>query len=96
MKFQRTALSLLATGLTSVSAFTPRSTAFVRSSASASATSSIRRSAFSTTTALQANVLRLADPQSELLDMVDVFIFDCDGVIWRVRFGWRANVKYIF
>lgn len=31
-----------------------------------------------------ANVLKLSDPQSQLLDQVDVFIFDCDGVIWRV------------
>lgn len=30
-----------------------------------------------------ANVPRLIDPRSELLDGVDVFIFDCDGVIWR-------------
>jgi len=33
-----------------------------------------------------ANVLKLSEPQSQLLDQVDVFIFDCDGVIWRVRF----------
>jgi len=32
---------------------------------------------------LQANVLKLSEPQSELLDKVDIFIFDCDGVIWR-------------
>lgn len=32
---------------------------------------------------LAANVLKLSDPQTELLDKVDVFIFDCDGVIWR-------------
>ena len=38
----------------------------------------------SSTTTLHANVLKLSDPQSELLDQVDVFIFDCDGVIWRV------------
>lgn len=44
-----------------------------------------QRSAFSSTTVLRANVLRLSDPQSELLEKVDVFIFDCDGVIWRVR-----------
>ncbi len=31
-----------------------------------------------------ANVLKLSEPQSQLLDQVDVFIFDCDGVIWRV------------
>ena len=43
------------------------------------------RSSFSTTTtALNANVLRLSDPQRELLENVDIFIFDCDGVIWRV------------
>lgn len=30
-----------------------------------------------------ANVLKLSDPEKELLDKVDVFIFDCDGVIWR-------------
>ena len=35
-------------------------------------------------TALNANVLKLSDPQTELLDKVDVFIFDCDGVIWGV------------
>jgi len=30
-----------------------------------------------------ANVMKLSDPMPELLDNVDVFIFDCDGVIWR-------------
>lgn len=34
-------------------------------------------------TALNAQVPKLSDPQSNLLDNVDVFIFDCDGVIWR-------------
>jgi hypothetical protein len=43
-----------------------------------------RRAFTSATKPLQANVLRLSDPQSQLLDKVDVFIFDCDGVIWRV------------
>ena len=43
------------------------------------------RQQYSTTTRLHANVLKLNDPQSQLLDQVDVFIFDCDGVIWRVR-----------
>ena len=43
--------------------------------------------AFSTKSSLQmANVLKLTDPQTQLLDQVDVFIFDCDGVIWRVRY----------
>lgn len=39
---------------------------------------------FASTTSLGANVRKLSDPQKELLDNVDVFIFDCDGVIWRV------------
>jgi hypothetical protein len=43
--------------------------------------------AYTSTAALyMANVLKLSDPQSQLLDQVDVFIFDCDGVIWRVRY----------
>ena len=32
-----------------------------------------------------ANVVKLTEPQTQLLNEVDVFIFDCDGVIWRVR-----------
>lgn len=35
-------------------------------------------------TALKANVLKLTEPD-KFLDGIDVFIFDCDGVIWRVR-----------
>jgi 4-nitrophenyl phosphatase/phosphoglycolate phosphatase len=41
------------------------------------------RSFKTSTVTLQASVQRLTDPQSNLLDTVDVFIFDCDGVIWR-------------
>jgi hypothetical protein len=40
--------------------------------------------AFTSSSLHMANVLKLSDPQSQLLDEVDVFIFDCDGVIWRV------------
>ena len=43
-----------------------------------------RRAFSSSKTALAANVMKLSDPQKELLDNVDIFIFDCDGVIWRV------------
>ena len=44
-----------------------------------------RRSYAATATSLQmANVLRLSNPMEEMLNDVDVFIFDCDGVIWRV------------
>ena len=54
-----------------------------RSSLPSAARTSAR--AFTSTAPLQmANVLKLSDPQSQLLDEVDVFIFDCDGVIWRV------------
>lgn len=35
-------------------------------------------------TALKANVAKLSEPAKDLLPDVDVFIFDCDGVIWRV------------
>jgi hypothetical protein len=48
-------------------------------------TTSFTRAFTSSTASLHmANVLKLSDPQSQLLDEVDVFIFDCDGVIWRV------------
>jgi len=30
-----------------------------------------------------AEVSKLSDPLPQLIDDVDVFIFDCDGVIWR-------------
>jgi len=47
--------------------------------------SAARRSYAATATSLQmANVLRLSNPMEEMLNDVDVFIFDCDGVIWRV------------
>lgn len=42
------------------------------------------RRGISSTTALGANVLKLTQPAKDLLPDVDVFIFDCDGVIWRV------------
>ena len=38
----------------------------------------------SSSTSLKANVLKLSEPAKDLLPGVDVFIFDCDGVIWRV------------
>ena len=51
---------------------------------------------FSTTrTALNANVLKLSDPQKELLDKVDVFIFDCDGVIWRVSHRYSSCLFFL-
>jgi hypothetical protein len=72
MQFTKLACSWVCTAATAsrlVSAFRPTTTP--RST----------RMAFSS---LHANVKKLTDPQTELLDNVDVFIFDCDGVIWRV------------
>lgn len=50
-----------------------------------STTTTMMTSSYYSTTRLNANVLKLSDPESQLLHNVDVFIFDCDGVIWRVR-----------
>jgi len=68
-----------------VSAFSTSSTlarrAFVASGsdvASRSNSRSFRSSALS-----MANVPKLTDPAEKLLADTDVFIFDCDGVIWR-------------
>lgn len=46
------------------------------------------------TTALKANVLKLTEPAKDLLPGVDVFIFDCDGVIWRVSVVLDAYVVH--
>jgi len=45
---------------------------------------SLQVNKFSTSSSLNmAKVSKLSDPMPELLNGVDVFIFDCDGVIWR-------------
>ena len=76
MKFASIALSsLFAAG---ASAFSPT---FIPA---ASAVGRHHRAFVTRSTALQANVLKLSDPTSQILDKTDVFIFDCDGVIWRV------------
>jgi thymidine kinase len=69
------ALASATTARNSVSAFTPRVALRPRTRMTSSKTAS----------SLAANVIKLSDPEKELLDQVDVFIFDCDGVIWRVR-----------
>lgn len=68
-----------------VSAFAPRSH-FPSTATRAFASSSVSLN--------MANVLKLSEPQSQLLDNVDVFIFDCDGVIWRVSifYLWQRVV----
>ena len=81
----------LSLGCTAARAFSPAArcalfspmSAVSSSSAATTATSRLSRS-FVATTALRANVLKLTEPSKDLLSSVDVFIFDCDGVIWRV------------
>ena len=76
MRFATAAASAFASMAYTVSAFGVRSQVVAT------------RRAFtaSSSTRLSANVLKLSDPQTQLLDQVDVFIFDCDGVIWRVSY----------
>ena len=81
MKFSRSALTAsLALMSHGVSAFRPMTT----------------RRAFVATTRLSAQVSKLQDPQSELLDKTDVFIFDCDGVIWRVSTTSSRYGDFVF
>ena len=69
-------------GSSTRSIFRPSSTAFV--STSHNVNPNARE--FSSTAINMANVMKLTDPADNLLDNVDVFIFDCDGVIWRVSY----------
>merc|ERR1719223_1910469 len=82
MKLATAALTaILSTGR--IHAFSQlRSTAMIRGSNAFSkqAFSSVSR----TSTSLKmADVARLSEPSKELMDETDVFICDCDGVIWR-------------
>jgi len=82
MKFSRTLFTTIVASASSASAFSSRAAARgVSRPAFISSAASTRT--FKTSTAIQANVGKLTDPQANLLDNVDVFIFDCDGVIWR-------------
>ena len=77
MRLSRSVLSSLALMVGGARAFAPRTTT--------APVFGVTPSSRFSSSQLQANVLKLSDPQRELLDKVDVFIFDCDGVIWRVR-----------
>lgn len=79
MKFAASTTAMLVTLLANASAFTVRQP----SAAAALRTFGASRPFTHATKPLAANVLKLSEPQKELLDTVDVFIFDCDGVIWR-------------
>jgi hypothetical protein len=62
--------------------FAPLILASIVASATAFAPGARRPAFFNT--ALNANVAKLSEPAQQILDKTDVFIFDCDGVIWRV------------
>lgn len=82
MKLSGIAVTALFSGLSSAAAFAPRIPSKSVNHALFRSGKSVSR-AFGSTSKLNANVSKLSDPSSELLDGVDVFIFDCDGVIWR-------------
>jgi len=82
MKFSKTLLTTILASAASVSAFSSSPLAFMSSATSTSTPSHIGATVLRST-AIQAKVGRLTNPQTNLLDNVDVFIFDCDGVIWR-------------
>lgn len=70
-----------------VAAFSPAvGRGVVGAGAGRSATSSSHLKRMMSSTALKANVAKLSEPSKDLLPDVDVFIFDCDGVIWRVSY----------
>jgi hypothetical protein len=73
----------------------PSAHAFASSGAGSSSTAAALRPRRHRAAPLHmASVLKLSDPDA-LLNQVDIFIFDCDGVIWRVRTfrgsAWRCN-----
>lgn len=88
MNFAKPAIALALAS--TARAFSPAATrAFAPSARGVSGASGVVRSPMSvgrtfSATALGANVLKLTEPSKDLLQGVDVFIFDCDGVIWRV------------
>jgi len=89
MKFSRAIITSLLTASSHrvVSAFSASGSvgrpAFVGSSANAVRGSTDSRSFQSSSALSMANVPKLTDPIENLLAGTDVFIFDCDGVIWR-------------
>ena len=93
MKFSRNTIAMFAslalTATRNVAAFGVRP---AHNLATATAAAAAPRAFTSSSKSLSmANVLKLADPQTQLLDQVDVFIFDCDGVIWRVSFPFAST-----
>jgi hypothetical protein len=92
MKFSRSLLTaILATSSPIVRAFTSTSRSAITHTHPAFVSANTNTRSFRTTTSVNmANVMKLSDPAENLMNGVDVFIFDCDGVIWRVR---KANLR---
>ena len=90
MNIAKSALALALSAYPTVRAFSPTITRAVSSARVSSSTQQLRNNIMSanrsssSSTSLKANVLKLSEPAKDLLPGVDVFIFDCDGVIWRV------------
>jgi len=90
MNIAKSALALALSAYPTARAFSPTITRAVSSArVSSSTTQQLRNNIMSSanrssSTSLKANVLKLSEPAKDLLPGVDVFIFDCDGVIWRV------------
>lgn len=87
MRFAAATSTLFASMAYNASAFGVRHSSSIAGTTTfaSSRIASKKRAFTSTASRLHANVLKLSEPKSQLLDEVDVFIFDCDGVIWRVR-----------
>ena len=98
MNIAKSALALALSAYPTARAFSPTITRAVSSvRVSSSTTQQLRNNnimsanrSSSSSTSLKANVLKLSEPAKDLLPGVDVFIFDCDGVIWRV-----SNIIYL-
>ena len=90
MNIAKSALALALSAYPTARAFSPTITRAVSSARVSSSTQQLRNNIMSanrsscSSTSLKANVLKLSEPAKDLLPGVDVFIFDCDGVIWRV------------
>eukprot|EP00566_Odontella_aurita_P020974 CAMPEP_0113569862 /NCGR_PEP_ID=MMETSP0015_2-20120614/24647_1 /TAXON_ID=2838 /ORGANISM="Odontella" /LENGTH=360 /DNA_ID=CAMNT_0000472575 /DNA_START=145 /DNA_END=1227 /DNA_ORIENTATION=+ /assembly_acc=CAM_ASM_000160 len=85
LSFAALALSSALTSSAASAFVSPRPAAFVpRTVGGAGDAAAVDAAPRITRTELNmADVLKLSDPNEELLNDVDVFIFDCDGVIWR-------------
>ena len=83
MQFSKSLVSIVLASATSAAAFSTRAAARGLARPAFVASSPSKHSFHTSTSLSMAKVERLSSPQENLLDKIDVFIFDCDGVIWR-------------